>query len=92
MRDEPLFQNRCAIDDCDEEGTHVIGVRLRKPDFNLAAWAPNSAAHLCDRHAQMGMRVEVALKPIEAPEIELKVWCDGGWLTRRTLLKDAADG
>lgn len=91
MREEPLFRTRCVIEGCDNEGTHVIGVRLRKPNFNLAAWAPNSAAHLCDGHAAVGMRVEVALKPIELPEVEVRVWCDGGWMTRRVLLRDATE-
>lgn len=48
----------CAIEGCELEGVHVLGVRCRKTNAR-ALWAPNAAAGLCEKHARAGVNVEL---------------------------------
>ena len=82
--------NRCIFDGCQNEGANNFGVRLRLPDGS-AIWAPNTAAYVCDFHAERGMRVTVTLELIGGNEIETNVRSLGRAVMRRTS-HDALEG
>jgi len=62
----------CVIQECENEGVHNFGVRLRRPDAT-AIWAPNTGASICDFHASRGLRVTVLLEPTDGSELETVV-------------------
>ena len=82
--------NRCIFEGCPNEGANNFGVRLRLPGGS-AIWAPNTAAYVCDLHAQQGMRVTVTLELVGGSQVETNVRSLGRAFIRRTP-HDALEG
>jgi hypothetical protein len=76
----------CIVPGCPVEASNNLGVRLRRPDTS-AIWAPNTAAHVCDRHAVAGARLTVLFEPTETGQVEVGVYGATHQAGRTTLIR-----
>ncbi|MEX2644709.1 MAG: hypothetical protein WD249_00440 [Gaiellaceae bacterium] len=76
----------CIVPGCPAEASNNLGIRLRRPDTS-AIWAPNTAAHVCDRHAVGGARLTVLYEPTETGQVEVGVYGATHQAGRTTLIR-----
>lgn len=79
----------CIIEGCNNNASHILGVRCRQPD-TTAVWSPNTAAFLCDHHAASGLRLTIHLKTTRSGEIETDVHSGAHWASRTTAIRHNA--
>jgi len=53
--------NACII--CGKDARHTIGIRSRYGRQKNADWAPETGAYLCDKCAQAGVEIAIAIGP-----------------------------
>jgi hypothetical protein len=74
---------QCLIPNCPNNAVNNISIRCRRPDTS-AIWAPNTAAFLCDVHADQGYIIDITLTPATSRTITTRVSAGGQVVTRRT--------
>jgi hypothetical protein len=65
------------IPGCEKTAVHGLGVRLRRPG-GKAIFSPETGTHLCDNHAQGGLKLTISVTPTDTGEIETEVIPTGG--------------
>ena len=74
---------RCIFDGCNQQGVHMIDVRLRRPDTS-AKWTRVTHAMVCDHHANQGMRMTVHVELLDEHVFETRVRAIGQVVERTT--------
>lgn len=75
--------SQCLISNCNNDATHNVGIRLRRPNTS-AIWAPNTVAFFCDVHADQGYTVDITFTLVENRSITTNVSAGGHVETRTT--------
>jgi hypothetical protein len=76
----------CIVPGCSRSADNALGVRLRKPDTS-AIWAPQTGAHVCNRHARSGARITLLYEATDTGRVELRLQGVAEPLVRRTAIR-----
>jgi len=61
----------CVVPGCTRSGLNDLSIRLRRPD-TTAWWARETAAHVCDVHAQSGARITITYEGTDTDTVEIR--------------------
>lgn len=78
--------SECIVPGCGRTASNNLGVRLRKPDTS-AIWAPETKAHVCDKHARSGARITVFYEATDEGSLNIRVHGAEAPILRRASIK-----